>query len=375
MENKFPISTDPDDRHAQDIDQFYRRAMAEAHQMRSGQFFGQMLNERDWEKARRPYYNLWPSIVPMLTRLNLDLDSDLIRLPLPVPCIRFPKDPAKNPLRFDWKGDEVRRPLHPDGGHQRGDRHLGADRHWGGHGRDRRANLHLSQLPPQAGPDRRAILGRAGHEGLFADIGILVPDSLVMDCVRLCCSLCLLENDPEIISPDVLADDRAKYDQRRPEVRGQGPSPGQGGLGCGPAHRSYPALPPTAHGLGLDGTGAGAPKSCRGKAASSIGRRWKSCRVDGRARCETTFQEPLWRRLRNRWGGAIGGPAILRWPQNFEAANPFRGQGQRPRAGPGPTRTAEHPNATSTPGVVAGLRPVDYAIGKTTLEMPQRNRR
>jgi hypothetical protein len=48
---------------------------------------------------------------------------------------------------------------------------------------------------------------------VFADIGIQVPDSLVMDCVRLCCSLCLLENDPSIISPDVLADDRAKYDQ------------------------------------------------------------------------------------------------------------------------------------------------------------------
>jgi hypothetical protein len=26
-------------------------------------------------KRKRPYYNLWPSIIPMLTRLNLDLDS------------------------------------------------------------------------------------------------------------------------------------------------------------------------------------------------------------------------------------------------------------------------------------------------------------
>ena len=33
-----------------------------------------------------------------------------------------------------------------------------------------------------------------------------------MDCIRLCCSLCLLENDPEIISPDVLADDREKFE-------------------------------------------------------------------------------------------------------------------------------------------------------------------
>ena len=97
----------PADRPAQDIDLFYKRAIADAQKMQSGQFFGQMHNERDWEKARRPYYNLWPSIIPMLTRLNLDLDSNLIQLPLPALCIRFPKDTAKNPLKFDWKGDEV----------------------------------------------------------------------------------------------------------------------------------------------------------------------------------------------------------------------------------------------------------------------------
>ena len=65
-----------------------------------------MHNERDWEKARRPYYNMWPSIIPMLTRLNLDIDSGLIQLPLPALCIRFPKDAAKNSLKFEWKGEE-----------------------------------------------------------------------------------------------------------------------------------------------------------------------------------------------------------------------------------------------------------------------------
>ncbi len=44
-------------------------------------------------------------------------------------------------------------------------------------------------------------------------IGIVIPEDLMMDCVRLCCTLCLIENNPEIISPDVLSDDRAKYDQ------------------------------------------------------------------------------------------------------------------------------------------------------------------
>jgi len=59
---------EPEDRPAQAIDQFYNRAIADAQRMRSGQFFGRMLNERDWEKARRPYYNVWPSVIPMLNR-------------------------------------------------------------------------------------------------------------------------------------------------------------------------------------------------------------------------------------------------------------------------------------------------------------------
>ena len=46
-----------------------------------------------------------------------------------------------------------------------------------------------------------------------ADMGIQIPDPLIDECVRLCCTLCLLKNDPEIVAPDVLADDRAKYDQ------------------------------------------------------------------------------------------------------------------------------------------------------------------
>ena len=69
----------PEDRLVNDLDAFYGKTFSDAYRMRSGQFMGQMLNERDWEKARRPYYNVWPAVVPMLTRLNLDLDSALIR--------------------------------------------------------------------------------------------------------------------------------------------------------------------------------------------------------------------------------------------------------------------------------------------------------
>ena len=203
--------TDPDDRPAQDIDQFYRRAIADAQKMGSGQFFGQMHNERDWEKARRPYYNMWPSIIPMLTRLNLDLDSDLIRLPLSALCIRFPKDTAKNPLKFDWNGKEfpVRCIM------------LGEINE----GTGLSVLVDIGEVMPMGVPiytyrnfPRKPGLtvekSLAGLEakGLFAEIGVQVPDAFVMDCIRLCCSLCLLENDPSIISPDVLANDLAKFE-------------------------------------------------------------------------------------------------------------------------------------------------------------------
>ena len=72
-------------------DAFYETALADALAIQSAQFFFQLNNERDWEQQKRPYYNVWPSIVPMLTRLNLDLDSGLIQLPMPALSIRLPK--------------------------------------------------------------------------------------------------------------------------------------------------------------------------------------------------------------------------------------------------------------------------------------------
>jgi hypothetical protein len=40
-----------------------------------------------------------------------------------------------------------------------------------------------------------------------------MPESSIDDCVWLCCTLCLLGNASEIIAPDVLADDRVKFDE------------------------------------------------------------------------------------------------------------------------------------------------------------------
>jgi hypothetical protein len=203
--------TTPNDRICNDIDAFFGMVAVDARRQKSGQLLGQGANERDWEKEKRPYYNVWPAIVPMLTRLNLDLDSSLIRLPLPALCIRFPKDEAKNPLKFDWKGkavlircilmgyinDETGISLLIDIGET--------------------MPLGVPVYSYRNFPRMEGLTVEQSLAGLqadpFSEVGVQIPNELVLDCVRLCCSLCLLENDPEVISPDVLADDRSKYDQ------------------------------------------------------------------------------------------------------------------------------------------------------------------
>jgi hypothetical protein len=50
------------------------------------------------------------------------------------------------------------------------------------------------------------------HDDPSATYGIRMPKSTRSDIIRLVCTLCLLENDPSVIEPDVLDKDRAKYE-------------------------------------------------------------------------------------------------------------------------------------------------------------------
>jgi hypothetical protein len=193
-------------------EQFYRELFADAVAMRSAQFHAQAHTERNWEQVQRPYYNVWPSIVPILTRLSLDLDSSLIQLPLPSLCIRFPRDPAKNLLRFEWQGERI--PVRCIMLSEIGE------------GKAISVLIDIGEVVSDEGipiytyrnfPREKGLKVEDSLAGLskgrFSELGIQMPDDLVTDCVRLCCTLCLLENDPEIISPDMLADDRAKFDE------------------------------------------------------------------------------------------------------------------------------------------------------------------
>jgi hypothetical protein len=134
-----------------DANAFYERTLSDALAIQSAQFFFQLNNERDWEQARRPFYNVWPSIVPMLTKLMHNGICD-------VPVYTYSNFPRE-------KGLTVEQSL---------------------------ASLGKNRL---------------------AELGVQIPSDLVTDCVRLCCSLCLLENAPSVIEPDALSKDRDKFEQ------------------------------------------------------------------------------------------------------------------------------------------------------------------
>ena len=196
-----------------DPDDFYKMVFADAVKMRSGQFYGQITNERDWERARRPYYAVWPSIVPMLTRLNLDLNSALIRLALPALCVRFPKN--KNPLAFDWKGKNtsIQCMLMGEINKGRGISILIDVGEAMGDGKDFGVPIYTYRnFRRQEGLTVEEALRELGSNEL-AELGVQIPEDLITDCVRLCCSLCLLEDDPSVIEPDVLSKDRTKFEQ------------------------------------------------------------------------------------------------------------------------------------------------------------------
>jgi hypothetical protein len=189
---------------------FYQQIGSEFYGDCNEELLRQAVHEWRWEELRRPYYNVYPSVIPMLTRLNLDLDFDSIHLPMPSLCIRLPKEPAKNPLKFDWKGEH----LHVSS--------ILMGESLGGTGLLILIDIDTclpgcEKLHPYfdfcPAPGRTVEQCIANAERPPGDQNsIVVPDTLMLDCLRLCCTLCLLDNDPEIISPDVLSDDRAQYE-------------------------------------------------------------------------------------------------------------------------------------------------------------------
>jgi hypothetical protein len=174
----------------------------------------QMVMEARWYHRKRPYYNVWPAILPMLLRLNLNIESSLISPPENTLCIRLPVE--KNHLAFEFNGE--RHEVHTIMMVRGLIRDASGMSMWIDIGESDPTDMGVTspvytfrnfQCVPGLTVDQ-AIASLPAHKS--AKEGIVMPDQTISDCVRLACTICLLDDDPELVSPDVLTADVAKWE-------------------------------------------------------------------------------------------------------------------------------------------------------------------
>jgi|694.fasta_scaffold53406_7 hypothetical protein len=173
--------------------------------------------EENWFNNKRPYYNIYPSIIPSLTKISLEsLTVDYINLPLPELLLRFPN--ADHPLRFwhDKKEYAVKTIMVAD--KFRFDNKPNEDFliFWIDIGEvvlDWNVQLFrlLCKKPGTTVTDAFNLL--ATHPS--KDEGVKYPDDFIENCAKLVCTLCLMANDEFVVQPEVLSSDEEKYEKTK----------------------------------------------------------------------------------------------------------------------------------------------------------------
>ena len=173
--------------------------------------------EKLWEEKERPYYNLYPAIIPMLLGLRLDIPCAVlkdisvqpieVRLPegLETPGLVWPEGRIKSlvmglqlvPEAVDGENLIAGMIIAFDIGE--------ADEH--GHPilsfkffplRDDLTIEQATNLLPS-------------HESF--DVGVSIPPDTMSALIRLCACIALIDSDSDIIAPDILSKDVVKWDK------------------------------------------------------------------------------------------------------------------------------------------------------------------
>ena len=199
-----------------------------------------MTLEREWTLAGRPYYNLWPSLLPSFSRLKMEADASLFKLPLDQLLLRFPK--TENPLEWEHAGQKwaVRTVLCENTRLVRDSRPGAAAvlrrddqdtpetvrglTFWIDAGEDLEGQQASGDSPNAI---RRLmykhLVCQEGHSiewsfenippHLSTDIGLVYPTWILHAVARTVCTLCLMADDPQIVEPVVLKDDEDRYER------------------------------------------------------------------------------------------------------------------------------------------------------------------
>ena len=191
----------------------------------------QMIAECIYEKTRRPYYNVYPSIVPLLSKLNMAVDTSLLRPPLPAFMVRF----AENKPAFPFVQNGVQygvRTMLVTASQLAGEKD---GEHCDFDGITAWMDIGEREEQPPSSASASALAAASLPIYTFINIplqngmtledsanllslssewfhGVVFPQEAYINCIKLIGTLCLLDNDRSLIEPDVLDKDKDRLD-------------------------------------------------------------------------------------------------------------------------------------------------------------------
>lgn len=199
-----------------DKNQFFENYIEGAERTGNAFAFRRGLLEKIWEEKERPYYNLYPAIVPMLLSLRLDIPCSMLRNISVEPIeVRLPENLEAPGLV--WSQGRVKSlimglqpvPEDVDAEHLVAGLVIAFD---------------IGEVDEQGHPilsfkffplrDDMTIEDAANllppHESL--DVGTPIPQETMVAVVRLCACIALIDSDSDIIAPDILKRDEGKWE-------------------------------------------------------------------------------------------------------------------------------------------------------------------
>lgn len=192
--------------------EFYARVITIAETHRWSMESNNLGAEFNWYQDKRPYYNIWPGIIPLFLTLKLDIDGGLIQ-PLKG-SIGFRLPAERSPFAFEVEGQAwtIQTIL------------ASPSLICGKTGFS--LFIDIDEKNPTDGSPAftvrnfQAFKGQTLEAGLnnlplheSATHGIIIPNDLLADCIRLVCGVCLLsQGDADLIQPVVFNKDLAKYE-------------------------------------------------------------------------------------------------------------------------------------------------------------------
>jgi len=196
-------------------EQFFDDMNTIAIQYQNAFFNRQSVIEYDWYKNQRPYYNVWPVVFDMVSKIKLDIPCSAVQLPPPgqVFCLRLP---VGNPYKFE--GGEVQTILFSS---QKVSESIGSTKFVDGlcimidtgeKDPSKGYPIFLFKFFPWIGDKTVEEVSKIlpYHESWHQ--GVKISTDIVDEAIKLAITTCLIYEDPEIVTPDVLARDKVGYE-------------------------------------------------------------------------------------------------------------------------------------------------------------------